>query len=100
MKMNLYFVVEGKTEQKVYPQWLSHLVPGYKQVKRAHEVDEHNYYLFSAGGYPSILENIANAAEEINNSGKFSHLVVCLDADEVSVKERIVEVNEVFELGN
>ena len=32
--MNLYFLVEGKTEKKVYPQWLSHLIPGLKQVQR------------------------------------------------------------------
>jgi len=46
--MNVYSLVEGKTEKKVYPRWLSHLLPGLKQVQRYDEVEHHNYYLFSS----------------------------------------------------
>lgn len=96
--MNIYFLVEGKrTEKKVYPQWLSHLVPVLKQVKHFNEVDKLNYYLFSSGGYPSILDDIPNAVEEINECGKYSYLVVCLDADETDVEERKAEINRIFQ---
>ena len=54
--MNLYFLVEGKrTENKVYPAWLKHLLPELQQVKNFDEVDKNNFYLFSANGYPSII---------------------------------------------
>lgn len=31
--MNIYFLVEGKAEGKIYPQWLTYLVPELKRVK-------------------------------------------------------------------
>jgi hypothetical protein len=96
--MNIYFLVEGKrTEKKVYPQWLSHLLPGLKQVRRYDEVAQHNYYIFTSGGYPSILDDIKKAAEDINNCGKYSYLVVCLDADEVTIEERKQEIMGIFQ---
>ncbi len=36
--MNLYFIVEGKTEQKVYPSWLSYLLPELQRVKNPSKV--------------------------------------------------------------
>jgi hypothetical protein len=95
--MNVYFLVEGKTEKKVYPQWLSHLLPGLKEVRNFDEVEQHNYYLFSSYGYPSILDDIKNAAKDINDCGKYSYLVVCLDADEDAIEERKVEINGIFQ---
>ncbi|MCK4764754.1 MAG: hypothetical protein KAW12_21325 [Candidatus Aminicenantes bacterium] len=94
--MNIYFLVEGFTEKKIYPQWLSYLMPGLEQVERFDEVENRNYYIFTAGGYPSILEEVKNAAENINDCGKYSHLVVCLDADEFTVEERKEEVAKTF----
>ncbi len=99
--MNIYFLVEGKrTEKKVYPRWLSHLLPDFKQVGRFDEVVERNYFLFSSGGYPSILDDIPNAVEEINTSGKYAYLAVCLDADEVEVQERKDEIDRLFQPGS
>jgi hypothetical protein len=90
--MNLYFLVEGKTERKIYPQWLTHLLPNYKRVDHFQEAHKYNYYLFSAGGYPSILDDIEAAVQNINDCGKYSHLVICIDADEDTVQERKEEV--------
>lgn len=94
--MNVYFLVEGKTEKKIYPQWLSHLLPGLQQVQQYYEVEHHNYYLFTTGGYPSILDDIKDAAKNINDCGKYSYLVVCLDADEVTIEERKQEIMGIF----
>lgn len=95
--MNIYFLVEGKTEKIVYPRWLSHLLPGLQQVGNFDEVTQHNYYLFSSGGYPSIKEDIKNAAKDINDCGKYSYLVVCLDADEADIEERKGEIMGIFQ---
>ena len=91
--MNLYFLVEGKrTEKKVYPCWLSVLLPEYKQLSYAFEVNQNNYYLFSGDGFPSLLHHLENAIAEINDIGCFDYLILCLDADEVTVQERIQEI--------
>jgi hypothetical protein len=33
--MNLYFIVEGVTESKVYPSWLSYLLPELERIRNA-----------------------------------------------------------------
>lgn len=93
--MNLYFLVEGRrTEKKVYPQWLGHLIPELTRVARYDQVDKNNYFIFSGQGYPSLLHNhLKNAIKDIHASGRYSHLVLCLDADEFSIDARKAEVS-------
>jgi hypothetical protein len=97
--MNLYFLVEGRsTEKKVYPAWLSYLLPELKQVKNFDEVTENNYYLLSAGGYPCIKDRtLPDAIADINSVGKYRYLIICLDADEVTVEEREKEIFVILE---
>jgi hypothetical protein len=91
--MNVYFLVEGRrTEKKVYPQWLSVLVPELTKVNDANSISENNYYLFSGEGFPFILHHLKNAVEEVNTIGGYDYLVVCLDAEETSCKERKTEI--------
>lgn len=88
--MNFYIIVEGdQTEMSVYPAWLSILAPAYVRIKNAWDVDENNYYIFSANGIPSIYNHVTNAILDINgiNSKEGSHydyLLVCLDTEEES----------------
>jgi|GEM_PF-3358452 len=64
--MNIYFLFEGKsTETKVYPKYLSYLIPELKKVDNYQEVIENNYYIFSSSGYPSIYDDIEYAIEDI-----------------------------------
>jgi hypothetical protein len=91
--MNVYFLVEGKrTEKKIYPQWLSVLIPDLARVDYADEISENNYYLFSGEGFPSILHHLRNAVEEVNTIGGYDYLVVCLDAEETSCEKRETEI--------
>lgn len=93
--MNLYILVEGKTERHVYPKWLEYLVPHLKQVNAFDEVTHDSFYLISAMGYPQILDHVRNAVEDINGVGSYDYFIVALDADDVDVEERIREVQEV-----
>ena len=44
--MNLYILVEGKnTEKKIYPSWLSYLLPQLKRVNFYDQVDKNSYFL-------------------------------------------------------
>lgn len=92
--MNVYFLVEGKrTEKKVYPKWLSELVPRLTEVKDHNKVVSNNYYLFSGNGFPSLLHNhLANSVFDVNKNGNFDYFAICLDSDEYSVEERTQEV--------
>ena len=68
--MNIYFLVEGKrTEMKVYPKWLSYLVPQLQRVNAHQNVKDNNYFMFSGNGFPSLPHNhLRNAIEDINNT--------------------------------
>lgn len=88
--MNLYFLVEGRrTEKKVYPAWLGHLVPELTRVPFVHEVVKSNYFLISGEGYPSLLDvHLANSIKDYSETGKYDRLVVCLDVDDSTVADR------------
>lgn len=95
--MSFYLMVEGRaTEPKVYPSWISYLAPHYKQVKDHTLAADNNYYLFSAMGYPSILDDILPSILDIKECGLFSHLIVCVDCDNEEYAERYREVEEVI----
>jgi hypothetical protein len=93
--MNVYFLVEGRrTEKKIYPKWLSHLVPELTKVDFFEDVKEFNYKLFSGFGFPHLLhKHLRSSVEEVNESGNYDYFVICLDADESSVTDMIDEVN-------
>lgn len=92
--MNIYFLVEGRrTEKKVYPKWMSILVPELSEVKFAFEATLNNYYVFTGSGYPSLLNNhLRNTIIEVNELEKYEYLVLCIDADDISIEERTKEV--------
>lgn len=92
--MNIYFLVEGKrTEMKVYPKWLSFLIPELKRVRWHHEVIKNNYCIFTGDGFPSLLDNhLKNSIEDVNSSGNFNYLVICLDSDDDSIETRNKQV--------
>ena len=82
--MNLFFLVEGRrTESKIYPAWLSYLLPQLQRVKNYRKITQNNYYLIDGGGYPSIKERIVYYIDEINTinqspiNSNYHHFVIC-----------------------
>lgn len=98
--MNLYLLVEGDTEQELYDFFLQHLIPKLSRVDNFDEVTENNYYIFNGNGYPKILNKIKPAIDDINNSSKYSHFLICTDCDELTVLEREMEIQKVFDENN
>lgn len=100
--MNIYFLVEGKrTEKKVYPKWLSHLLPELIEVNDPFEVKSNNYYLFNGNGFPSLLDNhLRNAVSDVNEIAKFDYLVICLDSDDETIEYRRNEVYDFIQNNN
>lgn len=99
--MNLYFLVEGQSETVVYPQWLSYLLPYFRQVRHFKDVlqEEYrhrdNYCMFSGFGWPSVRNSfLINTIQDINEVGCYDYLVVCIDSDDKPVVERVAEIRD------
>ncbi len=92
--MNIYFLVEGRrTEKKVYPKWLAHLLPNLVEVTDPFEINSDSYYVFNGNGYPSLLNNhLTNSVSDVNEIAKFDYLVICLDSDDETIEHRRNEV--------
>ncbi|MEE4359232.1 MAG: hypothetical protein V2I97_22370 [Desulfococcaceae bacterium] len=91
--MNLYFLVEGKTERKLYPKWIEYLIPSLKRIDAPNDADKNCYYLISGGGYPGLLDNhLLNSTQDINNVGTYDYFIIVLDSDEVTINEKVEEV--------
>ncbi len=97
--MNIYFLVEGRhTEKKIYPEWLKYLIPELQRVEYYNEVIKNNYYIISGKGYPSILgDHLVNAVDKIQEMNNYDYLVLCVDADEERVEERVSYIYQFLE---
>ena len=104
--MNIYFLVEGDTEAKVYKAWLKYLLPELTRVGLPDQVDNNNYYLFNAKGQPAIIDrHLPDAIANIQKYSKYNYLVICLDAEEVTIDYKEQEVyrclnSQNIDLGN
>lgn len=95
--MNLYILVEGRhTEKKVYPVLIDYFLKRKLQkVKFANEAIQNHYFLISGQGYPRIYDEfLKDSIEDIQTNPQYNYLVVCLDADELAVSERIEELED------
>ena len=62
--MNIYVVVEGQCEKKVYGRWVPLVNPSLTLVENIEEMDRDNFIIFSAQGFPQINEMIAAGIED------------------------------------
>lgn len=96
--MSLYVVVEGRrTEPKIYRAWLPLLIPGLLPVARIEDAMDHHFYIVAGRGYPSYLDRIHDAVEDLRlPDSPFTHLVICADAEESTRAERHAEIERVI----
>jgi hypothetical protein len=97
--VNLYFLVEGRrSELRIYPSWLTELLPGWERVLRPSALTNSTYYLISGEGYPSLLGNhLRNAVLDINDASNVDFLVVVLDTDGCEPEARSDEVRDALD---
>lgn len=82
---------------KLYPAWLKILKPALKRVDHPTKVKNDNYYIFSGNGFPSLLhKHLDSSIQDINAVGRFSALVVVLDADDAVADQRAEEVLQYY----
>jgi len=90
--MNLYIVVEGLAEKKVFPSWIQILNPKLTQVFTLSEVLNNNYLIISGNGYPGYFDHIKDAVATINSTKKFDKLIISIDSEEQTKQEKYEEV--------
>jgi len=95
--VNLYFLLEGKrTEPKIYPKWLSHLLPNYSQVFSLNDIKHNNYYIISGKGYPSILNHIQNSIMDFKKYRNIDYLIISVDCDEDTPDKRYLTITDII----
>jgi hypothetical protein len=68
-------------------------MPHLSRINSPGEAQNNHYYLISGGGFPSLLDNhLADSIADINACGNYDWLILALDADFLSISERMKEV--------
>jgi hypothetical protein len=94
--MNLAFLVEGRTEFKLYPQWITHLAAltecraGYKGVV------DNQFTILNVEGYSKMSREIPNAIKDITANPVFDYLVIVIDADNEGVVGRETFIKDIM----
>jgi len=97
--MNIYLVVEGeKTEMLVYEKWVGYTNDSLRVVKNISDVSDNNVYMIAGKGFPSYLDRIKAAVQDIctktdaHGLQLFNRLVVAVDTETATVEEKTEEI--------
>jgi hypothetical protein len=91
--MNLYVVVEGKSEKLVYSEWIPHINPLLIEVQHVADVTNNSFVIVQGGGMPQYFDVIEAAIADINDLRNIDRLVVCVDSEDMTRQEKFDEVS-------
>lgn len=95
--MKIYFLVEGKeTEPKVYRGWLKNLLPELSEVQGFDEANDKNFFLRGARHKSPSFEKRLEASILEANQGNYDYLVICIDAEDLSIAETQQGIREIL----
>jgi hypothetical protein len=95
--VKLYLLVEGeRTEKKLFRAWLKHCFPRISEVEQPADLKADSFFLLAGMGYPSYLQRIPSALEDVATFGA-THLFICIDAEDRSYEQRRSEVEGILE---
>jgi len=92
--VNLYVVTEGNVEKTIYRSWIPLINEMLTLAQAPDEVEQNNFYLVSAGGYPAYFQVIDDAIKDVNNYPAFDRLVVTVDSEDMTREEKLAELEE------
>ena len=93
--MNIHIVVEGEVgEKKLYQHWVPLVNPKLNYVDHISLLVRNNFSILSGGGYPNYFDTIASAIDEVNSLNNIDRLVISVDSEELSFKEKFDEMYE------
>ncbi len=91
--MNIHVVVEGISEKKVYPLWIPYVNPTLIYVDDIFTIKKNNFSVITGGGYPHYKTVIYNAIEDVNQVGNIDRLIISIDSEEMSRKDKFNEIS-------
>jgi len=91
--MNIYLVVEGEAEKKIYPKWVKYINPSFRIIDDFQDVIDNCIYIVSGMGYPYYFEIIKAGAQDVANNPNFNLLVIAIDSEEMSYDEKRDEIS-------
>ncbi len=95
--MNFYLVLEGyQTEKQVYRSWMAHSFPNHNEVFRVEGLQNDNFFIVIGNGYPSYLRRIEAAISDLGKHPTIDHLLVCIDAEEMSFSQKEKEIETII----
>ena len=95
--MNVYLIVEGNGEKKVYAHWVPLVNPNLSVVNSLEEVQHNNLIIISGGGYPNYLDVIEDGIEDVVGNEQLDRLVIAIDSEEMSYEEKQKEIEQIVD---
>lgn len=92
--MNIYLLVEGKTEKRVYPKWIKYMNPQIQVVQNIREVSDNHLYVVFVGGQGRFYDEMKNAFENFSEYDTFDRLVIAIDSEGISYDKKKAEVTK------
>jgi len=94
--MNIYLLVEGETEYYAYPNIIKEICPVMNQVYDVAAANRNNFFIFSANGFPSILDMIEPSIVDAFINNKYDKLLIVLDIEEETQESLMNKVHRVL----
>jgi len=92
--MNLLVLVEGKSsEKKIYKKWIPYLCPSLSYVPTLQDLQQSHFTIISGHGYPQYFKTIQRAFLDIDEANNVSHVLICVDSEDSSYREKIIEMS-------
>lgn len=92
--MNVYVVVEGKSEKSIYKSWIPLVNPNLVSVDLISDVVRDNFYVISGMGYPGYFDVIDDAISDVNALRVFDRLVISVDSHDMTRDEKYREIHQ------
>jgi hypothetical protein len=90
--VNLYVVVEGRTEKAVYSKWIPLINPSLTEIGAVADVKTNSFLIVEGGGVPAYFDVIKAGVEDVHSITAFNRLVVCIDSEELTYTAKYQEV--------
>jgi hypothetical protein len=90
--MNIHVVVEGECERQIYADWIPLVNPKLMHVDNIWSHAGNTFSIVMGGGYPFYYHVIENAIEDVNHYTNVDRLVIAIDSEEMTCREKYEEV--------
>lgn len=91
--MNIYVIVEGKTEKPVYKCWVPLVNNNLTYVNNIFDIKNNSFSIISGQGYPGYYKTIEDGLTDVNTHGNIDRVVISIDSEDLSKQQKYHEVN-------